>query len=82
MSPRSYNQKVGLALVCPITSQVKGYPFEVQLPAGFEVHGVVLSDQLKSLDWKARNATRLGSVSNEVLDTQTRLIGVAKHPRR
>ena len=56
LSPQSYNGKVGLALFCPITSQVKGYPFEVRIPEGQEVSGVVLSDQIKSLDWRARRA--------------------------
>ena len=56
LSPRSYNEKVGLALFCPITSQVKGYPFEVEIPAGMDVSGVILSDQIKSLDWRARRA--------------------------
>ena len=56
LSPVAYNSKVGLALVCPITSHIKGYPFEVNLPDGLPVTGVVLADQLKSLDWRARNA--------------------------
>ena len=56
VSPRSYNGKVGLGLFCPITSQVKGYPFEVLIPDGLEIGGAVLSDQVKSLDWKARKA--------------------------
>lgn len=56
ISPKEYNHKVGLALFCPVTSQVKGYPFEVALPKGLPVAGVVLSDQLKSLDWTARRA--------------------------
>ena len=56
LSPELYNKKVGLALVCPITTQVKGYPFEVPLPEGLEVSGVVLADQVKSLNWKARRA--------------------------
>lgn len=60
VSPRAYNGKAGLALLCPITSQVKGYPFEVALPAGLEVGGVVLADQVKSLDWRARRAERAG----------------------
>jgi len=55
LSPRSYNEKVGLALFCPVTNQVKGYPFEVIIPSGLEVTGVILSDQVKSLDWKIRN---------------------------
>ncbi|MDZ7344695.1 MAG: endoribonuclease MazF [candidate division KSB1 bacterium] len=56
VSPAAYNGKVGLALLCPITNQVKGYPFEVIIPAGLEVRDAVLSDQIKSLDWKARRA--------------------------
>jgi len=62
ISPFAYNRKVGLALFCPITSQVKGYPFEVALPKAAKLKGVVLSDQIKSLDWQARNiefATKL-----------------------
>ena len=57
MSPKAYNQKVGLALVCPVTSRIKGYPFEVRLADGLALGGVVLSDQIKSLDWRARKAT-------------------------
>lgn len=56
LSPASYNSRVGLAIMCPITSSVKGYPFEVPLPADLPVEGVVLSDQAKSLDWRSRGA--------------------------
>ncbi len=56
VSPSSYNAKVGLAVFCPITSQIKGYPFEVIIPAGLKVSGAVLSDQVKNLDWRARRA--------------------------
>jgi mRNA interferase MazF len=56
LSPRAYNDKVGLALFCPITSHQKGYPFEVQLPNGLSVGGVALCDQVKSLDWTTRQA--------------------------
>lgn len=56
LSPAAYNGKVGLAILCPITSRVKGYPFEVAVPDGLPVEGVVLSDQAKSLDWRARGA--------------------------
>lgn len=56
VSPRAYNARVGLAVLCPITSQIKGYPFEVVLPPGLPVAGVVLADQVKSLDWRARKA--------------------------
>ena len=56
LSPAAYNHKAGLVVACPITSQVKGYPFEVAIPAGLKISGVVLSDQVKSLDWKAHQA--------------------------
>lgn len=66
LSPKEYNRKTGLAVMCPITSQVKGYPFEVALISG-SVHGVVLSDHLKNLDWKERKAVYKGKVSPETL---------------
>ena len=56
LSPSSYNDKVGLAILCPVTSQVKGYPFEVNIPSGSKLAGVVLADQVKSLDWRMRRA--------------------------
>ena len=59
VSPKAYNQKVGLALFCPVTSHVKGYPFEVVLPEKHKVSGAILSDQIKSLDWQVRNAKKI-----------------------
>jgi len=56
LSPAAYNGKVGLAILCPITNQIKGYPFEVEIPSGLTVSGVILSDQVKCLDWQARKA--------------------------
>jgi len=56
LTPKEYNRRSGLAILCPVTSQVKGYPFEVRLPAGLPVTGAILSDQVKSLDWRARSA--------------------------
>ena len=67
ISPKAYNAKVGLAFFCPVTSRVKGYPFEVPLPAGCGVVGVVLADQLKSLDWRAKKAKLIEPASSEVL---------------
>jgi len=71
LSPQSYNGKVGLCLLCPITNQVKGYPFEVVVPANAGVTGVVLSDQARSLDWRVRNAEFIAllpeAVTNEVM---------------
>lgn len=56
LSPQSYNRRVGLALICPVTSRVKGYPFEVSLPASCRTRGAVLADQLRSLDLDSRRA--------------------------
>lgn len=56
LSPAAYNDKVDLALLCPITNQIKGYPFEVPIPDGLSITGVILSDQVKSLGWRARDA--------------------------
>ena len=71
ISPREYNSKVGLALFCPITSNQKGYPFEVEFPDGHEVTGVVLCDHLKSLDWKARKAKKFCKAPDEVMGEVT-----------
>ncbi len=68
ISPRSYNQKVGLALFCPITSSVKGYPFEVMVPSGLKTGGAVLSDQIKSLDWRVRSAKFVESLPETALE--------------
>ena len=57
LTPAAYNRKTGLILACPVTSKVKAYPFEVSLPAGLPISGVVLADQAKSADWRARQAT-------------------------
>jgi mRNA interferase MazF len=67
LSPSAYNGRVGLALFCPITSQVKGYPFEVPIPEGGPVTGVVGADQVKSLDWRSRKAGLIGPVGEEVV---------------
>jgi mRNA interferase MazF len=67
LSPSAYNQKVGLALLCPITNQVKGYPFEVVLPDGLPVTGAVLSDQVKSLDWQARECARVCAIPDDIV---------------
>jgi len=67
VSPGTYNAKVGLALVCPVTTRIKDYPFEVALPEDGEVTGVILADQIKSLDWRARRAERVATLPAEVL---------------
>lgn len=78
VSPGAYNKKVGLALFCPITSQAKGYPFEVSIPDGHKISGVILSDQIKSLDWKARKASFIEKlplhIIEEVIDKLATLI--------
>jgi mRNA interferase MazF len=68
ISHTAYNRRVGLALFCPITSQEKGYPFEVALPSGVGVGGVVLSDQVKSLDWRARRCSLISRAPAAVLE--------------
>ncbi len=65
ISPVEYNIKVGLAIFCPITSKEKGYPFEVKVNAGDKIKGVILSDQVKSLDWKKRNAKYITSLDKK-----------------
>ena len=67
LTPASYNRKASLALMCPITSHTKGYPFEVVLPAGLPVSGVILADHLKSLDWVARRARFAVKATEDVL---------------
>ena len=67
ISPESYNGKVGLALLCPITGKAKGYPFEVELPEGLKTSGVILADQIKSMDWRARDADYCCTPPEEVL---------------
>jgi mRNA interferase MazF len=67
ISPKAYNVKVGLALFCPVTSPVKGYPFEVALPKGSGGIGFVLADQRKSLGWRARKAKLIERASYELL---------------
>jgi mRNA interferase MazF len=67
LSPEAYNAKVGLAVLCPVTSQVKGYPFEVLIPTGLPVAGVILADQVKSLDWRARNAEFLCALPSKTI---------------
>ncbi len=71
ISPVAYNRRVGLALVCPITSNMKGYPFEVELPDGLNAKGAVLCDQLRSLDWRARKAERFCPAPTEVIQEAT-----------
>ncbi len=67
LSPQSYNRRVGLALLCPITSHAKGYPFETALPDRFPIRGVVLCDQVKCLDWRARQCKLVATVPADVI---------------
>ncbi len=62
LSPAAYNGKVGLAILCPLTNQIKGYPFEVLVPPGISVTGAILADQVKNLDWRARKAELICSL--------------------
>ena len=76
LSPAAYNGKVGLALVCPITAQAKGYPFEVAIPGERTVTGVILTDQVKSIDWRARRAKVVDRLGAEVVARTLALLRV------
>jgi mRNA interferase MazF len=80
ISPEAYNRKVGLALFCPVTTNEKGYPFEVKIPEESKINGVILSDHVKNLDWKIRRAEFICNVSQntlrEVLEKLNVLIGI------
>ena len=74
LSPEAYNRKTGLALICPVTSKVKGYPFEVPLSTTAEVQGVVLADQLRSLDWRAHGAEWIEQAQSKVVERVLKLL--------
>ena len=80
LSPAAYNAKVGLAVLCPVTSQAKGYPFEVPLPDGLPVSGVVLSDQGKSFDWRARRAQLICKLPPEATTAVLNKLGALLRP--
>jgi mRNA interferase MazF len=75
LSPEAYNGKVGLAILCPITSQIKGYPFEVLLPGGLPITGAILADQVKSLDWRVRNAELIATLPARTLSEVFQKLG-------
>lgn len=76
LSPYDYNRKVGLAIFCPITNQIKGYPFEVVIPKGLKASGAILSDQVKSLDWQARKASKICRIPGDILEEVLEKIGM------
>ena len=79
LSPSQYNTKTGLMLCCPLTTQVKGYPFEVGIADARK--SVALADQLKSLDWKARKAKRRGKATRaELADVRRKAIALIGEP--
>jgi mRNA interferase MazF len=80
LSPEPYNRKVGLALLCPVTNQIKGYPFEVMVPAGLKVSGVILSDQVKSMDWSARGTSFLCSLPDTTVREVLNKVGTLLAP--
>lgn len=67
LSPRSYNAKVGLAICCPITSYAKEYPFETPLTSSMKTKGVILTDHVKSLDWRERGARIIERASPKII---------------
>jgi mRNA interferase MazF len=75
LTPACYNEKAGLAICCPITSRAKGYPFEVALPAGLPVSGVILADQVKSLDWRRERARVIARLPETLLEDLLPMLG-------
>ncbi|MEW6195385.1 MAG: endoribonuclease MazF [Bacteroidota bacterium] len=80
ISPQEYNEKTDLAIFCPITNQVKGYPFEVKIPDDLEISGVILSDQIKNLDWKTRKAEFICKLPKEALTETLNKINALLNP--
>lgn len=80
LSPKAYNARVGLALFCPVTTKVKGYPFEVALPTNLAVTGVVLADQVKSLDWRERRADYLDRLPPDLVAVISQKLKVLLDP--
>lgn len=75
LSPVAYNGRLGLAIFCPVTSQIKGYPFEVRVPPGLPVAGVVLADQVKNLDWRVRKAEFICVMPRDVIQEVLQMLG-------
>lgn len=75
LSKGAYNGTTRLAILCPITNQMKGYPFEVAIPPGLDVRGVVLSDQVRSMDWQARNAALICPLPEGIVDAVLQRVG-------
>ena len=76
LSPRRFNDLTGLAFICPVTSRVRGYPFEVELPEAAPVRGVILVDQTCSLDWRERKPRYAGRCESVLEDVVERLISI------
>lgn len=76
LSPTTYNEKTGLAIVCPITSKIKGYPFEVMLTGLRKIRGAVLCDQIRSLDWRKRQSERIARVNSETQNSVLQKIAI------
>jgi mRNA interferase MazF len=75
LSPANYNGKVGLAILCPLTNQIKGYPFEVLVPSGLSITGAILADQVKSLDWRARSVKLICSLPSRTVTEVLQKLG-------
>ncbi len=80
LSPQSYNRTAGLALCCPLTSKQKGYPFEVPVGEGLPITGVILADQLRSLDWRARDCARISTSSDATVERVLHLLSLLLTP--
>lgn len=82
LSPRNYNRASGLCIVCPMTNQIKGYPFEVALPAGHRTGGVILADHVKSLSWVARIASLIAPCPEVGAEVVAKILALLPKPSR
>jgi len=76
MSPKKYNEKTGLGLFCPITTAIKGYPFETTLPETCKIRGAILTDHIKNMDWRSRNVKFISKLDEHILDDVTKKVAV------
>ena len=74
LTTADFNRKLGLAIICPVTSAVKGFPFELPVPPGLAVSGVVLLDQIRTVDWRTRSVQLLAQASPEFVDQILRVV--------
>lgn len=82
LTPHQYNDNTGMAIVCPITNQKKGYPFEVDIPEGHDVKGVIMANHIRNIDWRARHATIEAHLPDRVVRQTIKMVGRLLNPNQ